>query len=259
MASSWLPHGKGLLNAPIDKGMHVTKPELKPDEGGLPRNRANAALEGYDGSRIFLWVNEVEMDYGMGGTTGQSMLVRDWYSHNFIQPVFRISGQCPNQFEHQRLAEFIRWSHVTAINPKIKDGQVKLWLFSKGKNTKRPIERGSHHAFQAKGYIPKGTRLAERFINAPDFSFDFIVTKINGSFSGLNDEYVPIAIKSIMDALVKDGYYQKQTSRTERQEEKEKNREEIENFNDAIGDVVDDVVDTIGDLSGDILEEFGFG
>lgn len=204
MASSWVPGG---LQQPIDRGYSVRSPDFRPDQGGEAINGANALLEKGDGSRVFLWVNNVESAFAMAGNTAQSHRSRRFYPHNFTQPSVTISGQTPNQYEYGRLAEFVRSAQLRSLN----DDQALLTfkLFEGGGagiTNDNPAIRGKHQQIAIRGYVTRVDRITERFINAPNWTMEFVITEAQ-SFLGLHDQpAVRQRLKTIIDGIRHGGY-----------------------------------------------------
>ena len=202
MANSWVPNSKfGALN----KGLLVDKPDMRPDSGGERINGANGLLRDSKGQSVGLWINDISADFSMVGSTAQSKKKRSFYPHNFAQPMLVIAGQTPNQFQHARLAEFIRRSQLAAT---LNDLNVlHLTVLAGGEKTARNITRGRHIGIDVKGYIDRGSRTAEVGVQAPPFSFNFIITEAN-KLLGMDDEPVrKLQFKSIMDVVTNPGEY----------------------------------------------------
>lgn len=204
MASSWVPEARNEFGR-IDKGYRVKAPDLKPDSNGDSRNKANAYLQNRSGERVWMWVNGVTSDFAMAGTTAQSKKRRSFFPHNFTQPVMTISCQNPNQFQAARLAEFIRLEHKKCILNE--QHFLTLAILAGGEATKKPIVKGHHDRIVVDGYVQEIQRGSERFINAPDTQFTFIITRAH-NFLGLHDQTVRIVkFKSILDVITKPGEF----------------------------------------------------
>lgn len=212
MASSWVPSGNSI---PIDKPNNnqeeivgVNAPALSPDINGEGANGSNACLEieGNDSSiqRLYLWVNNVESAFTVSGSVAQSVARRQFFPRDFAQPALMISGQTPNQYEYGRIAEFVRQSHLNVINPSFGGtglGLVTLTVFTDQKPTKFPMVKGPHQNLRIRGYVSSIERATERFVNAPDFKFEFIIAEAT-KFLGLQDQIqVGTELVSIVDAL----------------------------------------------------------
>lgn len=201
MASSWIPSSEF---GSIDKGLLVNKPDMRPDSGGERREGANGLLRDSKGRSVGLWINDISADFSMVGSTAQSKRKRSFYPHNFAQPMLVIAGQTPNQYQHARLAEFIRKSQLEAT---LSDLNVLQLTVLAGGDAKARTTRGRHIGIDVKGYIDRGTRTAEVGVQAPPFSFNFIITEAN-KLLGMDDEPVrKLQFKSIMDVVENPGEY----------------------------------------------------
>ena len=188
MASSWTPGGK---IPDVRKGKFwVTHPQMRPDENGKSRNGTNAYLENVKGQRVWLWVNDVTSDFSMAGSTGQSRHRREFFAHNFAQPSLNVNCQTPNSAEYNRLGAFIRDAQLMGLSHQ---GQVlKLRILPGGfeiKSKMRGNIKGKRHGVYVDGYIINSTRGAERWVNAPDFQFSFVISQAH-DFLGLQDQDV---------------------------------------------------------------------
>lgn len=201
MAKSWTPGTD--VEQPIDRGYAIKRPNLSPDRAGQPQKDANAYFENGNGERVFMWVSDVEAQFAMTGSTAQSRAYRRFYPHNFAQPTCTISGQCPNQYEMGRLAEFIRDSQLLQLedNP-----LLKFRLFTQGKDTARPLQKGKHRRISISGYVLNVPRTAERWVNAPEYRLEFAIAKAE-HFLGLQDQVVSrVRLSNILDALQHGNY-----------------------------------------------------
>jgi hypothetical protein len=200
MATSWTPGHTDLEFGRIGRGYVVRLPNMAPDEGGNAKNQANAYLEdAQDGKRVFMWVNAYEADFAMSGTTAQSKKRREFFPHNFAQPTLNITGQTPNQYQHARLAEFIRrHQKLSAISDK---HVLNLKITGGGEHTAQETVKGIRDPVDLVGYINTAQRTAEVGVNAPDFTFGFVILKAN-KFIGLQDQVVrTVKFKDILDVI----------------------------------------------------------
>jgi hypothetical protein len=200
MAQAWKPGNTDLEFGQISKGYVVRLPDFPPDSpSGHSRNQSNAYLEDHDQNRVFMWVNEYASDFAMAGSTAQSKKRREFFPHNFTQPSMTISGQTPNQYEHARLAEFIRKSQKECI---IHDTHtLDLVIQGGGTKTKQEVVKGVRDPVLLTGYISNAQRTAMVGENAPDFSFQFVVLKAS-KFIGLHDQVVrAVKFRDILDVI----------------------------------------------------------
>lgn len=197
MSTSW-QHSDGEFGQ-INRGYVIRTPDLEPDHGGHSINQSNAYLENHDQERVYMWVNAIESDFAMAGQTAQSKKRREFFPHNFTQPSLTISGQTPNQYQHARLAEFIRQHQKQSA---ISDKRVlNLKILGGGEDTKQETVKGIRDPVDLTGYINSAQRTAEVGVNAPDFSFSFVILKAS-KFIGLQDQVVrSVKFRDILDVI----------------------------------------------------------
>jgi hypothetical protein len=196
MASSWTPGD--LENGPIDRGYFVTLPDSQPDSEGEGIRASNAYLENGKGERVWLWLNDIQSNFNLAGTTAQSKGKRSFFPHNLTQPSLTLGGQTPNSYQYNRIAEFVRDFHKSILRD---DNPLKLGVTAGGPVTIRPIIKGKRDSILVEGYVTSVRKGAERWINAPDYSFEFIISRVV-KLLGLHDDPIRrIYYKNIMDIL----------------------------------------------------------
>jgi hypothetical protein len=185
-----------------------------PEDGQLFKNAhgANAYLVDEtlpDKPQVPLWIQEITADFSLTGNTAQSMTKRDFYAHNFTQPSFNFRGQTFNEAQYGYLTEFIRRAQVRQLleigNPKgdwekrgflrivvPKAGFVPQRVRIRRKGKQGPVtwrrknrsQRGERDHMIITGYIKAIQRRHERFVNAPEWNFEFITARmLAGPFS----------------------------------------------------------------------------
>lgn len=193
MASSWKPNASD--DAPdIRTGPYwVTHPQLPPEDArGGRLNNTNAFLENVKGERVWLWINDITSDFAMSGTTAQSRNRREFFAHNFTQPSLNINCQTPNSYEYNRLGAFIRDAQLKGLSHQ---GQVLKFRVAPGgysankNNVGSYTVKGKHEGLYVDGYILNAGRGAERWVNAPDYQFSFVISHAH-NFLGLHDQDV---------------------------------------------------------------------
>lgn len=170
-------------NGPIAKGYGVKHHDVNASQKG-----ASGRLYNQAGDWISLWVYEVEASFEMAGTKVQSAQLRDFYPHNFVQPALTVRGQTANNYEFNRLSEFLRSAQrrgVSFSEHGLDRPTVDFVLFGRGHNTARG-HKGVHQRLRLEGIVPAFGRGAKRFEFAHDYEFDFIITKSVTGF--LHDE-----------------------------------------------------------------------
>jgi hypothetical protein len=140
----------------------------------------------------------------MSGATAQSHLRREFYAHNFTQPTISITTQMPNSYQYNRLGAFLR---AAQRNSMVRQGELlKLRISAGGSPTDGggPNHiKGGHREVFADGYVVNAPRGAERFVNAPPYAFDFVITKAI-RFLGLDDDSVTAAKLATIMKIVND-------------------------------------------------------
>ncbi len=187
MASSWKPGASDNIPDLRTGGFWVTHPQLRPeDDKGRSMNKSNAYLENVKGERVWLWINDITSDFAMSGTTAQSHKRREFFAHNFTQPSLNINCQTPNSYEYNRLGAFIRDAQLKGLSHQ--GNVLKLRVAPGGYEAKKNV-KGTHRGIYVDGYIINSVRGAERWVNAPDFQFSFVISHAH-NFLGLQDQDV---------------------------------------------------------------------
>lgn len=167
---------------PTDRGYFVSFPKGDPDI-----KRGTAQLE-FDGNTMEIWLHDIIMSFQNGGSFAQSHHYRQWYARNMTQPVVSVQGQTASQYQYGELVEFIRSSQIWALKPLDVDGKgntVGFTIPESGIDSKgNHIHAHAHQGHHFRGHIKAIERKTSRFVNAPEFSFEFvIVTAYSGLFS----------------------------------------------------------------------------
>jgi hypothetical protein len=176
-------------------------PDIAPDQNGKLINGANASLE-YNGHLIGLWVNSINTDFSLNGSTGQGPFTQDFYPHNLVSPSIIVNGQTTNIREKNRLSDFVRYTHsriikTSSTNP---NHLVILSLHTNGQKGAR-TQKGSPTPFKVYGIIESIPFGAERFQTAQDYQFSFDIAYTNNSansnhrFLGLN--FAPASVTQL--------------------------------------------------------------
>lgn len=182
---------------PISTGYFVNIPDIS----ARLKERRNAVLT-YGDKEVSLLITDLAVSLALGGSTSQSRTLRTFWPRSLGAATFTVKGQTWNQMEAQRIAEFVRMTQLesldatgsarnslvhlvvfaTQIELKNAKGQVvgtiegKNLTSGKNKQTLRNM-KGGHDAFNMAGYIPAIRRGSERWVNAPDYQFDFVITQ----------------------------------------------------------------------------------
>lgn len=155
-------------NGGIQAGYYVNNPNRD------PRNKKPSAfLENNVGKRIYLWVTEVTSVFGMGGSFAQSVSTRTFYPRNFTQATMTFKGVMPNSYQYNRLAEFVRSTHLRA-NRDEDGGRIIRLVMAQNDLVKRG-PRYKHRNYDLDGYITTIGKGARRFEFQPTFEFEFVI------------------------------------------------------------------------------------
>jgi hypothetical protein len=144
-----------------------------------PRNRkrsANAFLVNrVANTTASLHVSSFDTALSLSGSTGQSPMTRDFYPHNFVQTTLNITCQAPGDFSLGEIAEFIH----TAQRDCVRTGKVMALSIPEAGlfHTSRTM-RGRASAINAFGYVRSMPRSHKRHSPAPDFQFDFVISRM---------------------------------------------------------------------------------
>lgn len=170
----------------ITKGLGVNVPNRPPDKDGKLINGANASLT-YNGYMIGLWVNGINTDFALNGTTGQGPFNQDFYPHNLNTPTLAISGQTVNGRQKNRLSDFIRWTHSQTIKKSSNDpSSLVLFRLNTNKQYNVRTQKGSPSPFTVYGYIDTIPIGATRFVTAYTYTFNFNIAYTTDRAKGTN-------------------------------------------------------------------------
>lgn len=184
------------------------EPKAKPgtNNGNLSFGRLDQGGTYRELKAFPIWIYDVTSDFALVGTTAQSPGKRDFYARNFSQPVYTMRGQTHNEFDYGRLIEFVRDAQEECVfGAKRTIMQVRLnghrgpdevWHQPGTRNErKRPIirnQRGRRPPLGAQGYVNTIRRAHTRFVNAPEYEFQFIIQRsLQGPFK---DEKTPVHV-----------------------------------------------------------------
>lgn len=189
---------------------HSHHRNIYPMQNSLGRGYAvstpNASLQGTNarfinvlGEYIDFYIEDIQADFSMAGSTGQSRTLRQFFPHNFVQPSIVVSGTQPNSHQYNRLAAFIRVTQHLSLsglrlgndNKPVRtatDAQGNVFiketvrlLISNGTKDYNVIHgrnvKGIHKPWRLEGYIKSMQAGAEHFQQAPQYQFEFLVAK----------------------------------------------------------------------------------
>lgn len=190
MATPWQYHypGERKPAVNIEQGYHVNTPD-----GGRSRpdaDRFTAYLESDEGHKRYMFIHDITMNFSLAGSYAQSPGFRAFYPRNFVQPQVTVQGQCASQRDYAGIVEYIHRCQKQALNGS--DFTTTLVIPAGGPGKQSHNYQGHH----MKGHIRRIERKAERWVNAPEFQFEFIVVTASAGLyetqtqrgSGVKDE-----------------------------------------------------------------------
>lgn len=198
MASPWQYSYPGERKpvVPTDTGYHVHLPDEPNRDYRASERRYTIYLEDQDGNGRYLYAHEIGMNFQISGSYAQSPQFRSWYPRNFVQPVIQITGQTASQADYQALAEFIHKAQQKSLRWDDSDNRQNTIHMRIPHTEKHMDENHRHTGHSVNGHIRNIQRLSERWINAPEFNFEFIVVTAHAGLyetkssdaSGVKDE-----------------------------------------------------------------------
>lgn len=141
---------------------------------------------------IPLWIHEIETAFGISGSSAQSASKREFYPRNFNQPTYTFRGQSHSEHEYTTIAEFIRDGQLGCIfgdrlfiisapaaGPVSEIVNTVAGGKSKGKARHKMNRnlKGRRPGIRLQGYIQTAQRSHERWVNAPEYEFEFVVSR----------------------------------------------------------------------------------
>ena len=188
------------------KGYDVITTNMQASDTG-----ANAWLrDSGDNTHVLLTVVSVETDLSLSGSDGQSQMQRDFYPKNFQQPSFTIVCQARSQQDVGRVAEFVHKAQRNAVS----QGSLMTLIIPSGglQKTAASIRqqgmRGVRKGMQADGYVKSMPRTHKRHDPAPQFTFEFVVSRMHvGVFQDQPYKVYKLATWSeIVDSVLKENF-----------------------------------------------------
>lgn len=164
---------QGKPSVPIDQGYFVKSPNVAANH-----NTATGYLKDQDDQHFYLWIHDITGSFEVSGSNVQAESSRTWFPRYMTQPKLTITGQTANQYEYGRLAEFIRVTQDKSLRfDKVAHDLNTVTLGVQGHGgIKTPTGvRYSRTPILCQGHIKSIERHTERWNNAPQFTFDFIV------------------------------------------------------------------------------------
>lgn len=177
MASPWQHSypGESKPVVPTDTGYHVNLPDEPSRKYRASEHHYTVYLEDQDGKGRYLYAHEIGMNFQVGGSYAQSPQFRAWYPRNFIQPIIQVTGQTSSQADYAAIAEFIHKAQQKSLRWDNSDSRQNTIHMRIPSTHKHMDENHQHTGHSVNGHIRQIQRLSERWINAPEFTFEFVV------------------------------------------------------------------------------------
>src|SRR3954464_6239797 len=165
-------------------GFHNKAPHFPATSANANGRLHNLGLnEGNRNHVIHLFVSEISTGWNVQGDHGQSAKARTWYPMHLSQDEVTIKGGCANQYEYDRIVEFVRAHHLRAVTPHNNphSSAVAFLLhpdrIQTGKDRKgHPVFETLHPGLTIEGYIETVRAGHERFQFAPAWELALKVT-----------------------------------------------------------------------------------
>jgi hypothetical protein len=179
-----------------------TSPTLPTRQGYMtqtnPRSKGVANENSYtaslnDGvSTVYFWVHDISASFAINGGYSQSARFRRWNPRNFQAPTFTIIGQTPDQGTYGAFVEWIRTAQRRSI---VAGGANTTRLFVRpGQWAKLPAYK-QRTPLDMQGHIESIERIHSRWVQAPEFRFDFIVATSETGLFELDETEMISAMK----------------------------------------------------------------
>lgn len=168
---------------PIDTGYDVDAIRMGAARRNPAMQRANGSLRD-DNWFVKFFVNEIAVDIGLAGSTGQGKYTRDFYPRNIAIPSLNLVCQSLDQLEYGTVVEFVHQAQQKAV---AKGTLLQLEVNKGGIDTRRPIMKGGHLPIVCQGYIKSMPRQYKAGEYAPLYSFSFVISQM---FVGIYDKEV---------------------------------------------------------------------
>jgi hypothetical protein len=166
--------GASVVSPATDTGYDIRATRLGDARRTAALSRANGALSN-SREKVLFFVNEIKIDLGISGSTGQGRRTRDFYPHNIIMPSYVVEGHCLDQQDYGTLVEFVHKLQQEAVGNVRAGNLTQLDVLKGGIKTRRPIMRGVRKPICAQGFVEEIGRTYKAGTYAPTFTFNVVV------------------------------------------------------------------------------------
>lgn len=179
-----------------NSGWDTTKVRISDERREQALARANGILSN-KAHRVRFFVTDLEIDIGLSGQTGQGRRTRDFYPHNIVMPVYKVTGICLDQQDYSTLVEFIHEAQHQAIgNGELLELDILAGGFSRSAKTMRGVRK----PVSGFGIAERIERTHTQFVYAPTFQFNWAnFQSVAGIYTGLS--YRDKAQKSFLEIV----------------------------------------------------------
>jgi hypothetical protein len=145
----------------------------------------NALAKNHKNYKLYLFCTAVHTGYKVHGSYGQSVSSRAYYPRSFSQDNLAIRCVVANQYEYDRVVEFVQAHQASVINAtgqgahggvpvefKLFEHKIPVGRDRKGKT----LYKKMYDAMHMEGLIPDFQAGHARFVHAPVFDIPLIVT-----------------------------------------------------------------------------------
>lgn len=199
---TYVPDEDGMVKHPIsEQNRHGANPAPVVHAYGSkiprPSNATARLVNRVTGEYIWLWIEDFAVDLSIAGSTAQSRYYREFYPRSFNQPQFVVQGRTTNDYEYNRLAQFVRQSQVNALG----DGKVPLIFQMPPRAFRGGVK--PRRGWQMQGYIGTIAAGAQHHNPAPPYQFNFILSYSHYDTAGnvglWQDSHAAAQSKKIVD------------------------------------------------------------
>jgi hypothetical protein len=192
-AEAYIESNDSGMHVPVDTGEGVSYPKDSVGSGPVgdayvekrgkqERVKTARTANGYikdrtSGRSAGLWIRDFTADFALTGTEAQSKYKKDFFPRFLGQQKYKIIAQCFNQEHYRRTVKMIRQGMIRQLaTGTTADDLFELRIEDRTYlNKYRHRTRGGYQGWTLKGYIESIDDGAERFVNAPQIEFVFVL------------------------------------------------------------------------------------
>lgn len=169
------------------KGYYNKLPNFSAETKGNAILHNRAVVDADPQHKMSIFCTAVSTGWNVIGSYGQTISNRAFYPQHLIQKPIVIEGVCANQYEYDKLVDFIQRHHETSLQSSydLDTHPIEFKLFPYEVETGKvdaggnKIMRKIHDKMRVEGYITNIKAGHQRFVNAPTFQLEMIVAYEN--------------------------------------------------------------------------------